>query len=277
MNIKANSFFPTQDGAHLYYEDVGSGIPIILVPGFMCTTKFFRNNIPELSKYYRVISFDPRGYGRSSKTLQGNNIKQHAYDIKDLIDYLKLKDVVLIGWSLAGSSVVSYSKIFNDYNLKAIGLLDPPLHPFSDEEWNLHGVRNYNVDAWQKAYSVWITDPDVYYNNFCSRIFNGPISPVDEAWIKSEVYKTMPWAGIELHMDYCHTNNVENLKDITVPVIIYSSKSESYGLAMGEKYASEINTYCELHKFYEGGHMLFYVEHEKFNQCTIQFIKNISK
>ena len=45
-----NDFFQTSDGAMIYYEDRGRGIPLMLVPGFMCTTKFYERNAAELSK-----------------------------------------------------------------------------------------------------------------------------------------------------------------------------------------------------------------------------------
>jgi hypothetical protein len=73
MKITKDNFFTTSDGAHLYFEDTGEGTPLVMVPGFLCTTRFFSRNTPELSKHCRVVAVDPRGQGRSSKTLTGNN------------------------------------------------------------------------------------------------------------------------------------------------------------------------------------------------------------
>ena len=66
-----NNFFRTSDDAILYFEDHSpeKGSPIVLVPGYCCSTKFFANNIPVLSQEHRVITFDPRGQGASSKGL----------------------------------------------------------------------------------------------------------------------------------------------------------------------------------------------------------------
>lgn len=64
-------YFETSDGAFLYYEDSEVGdTAIVLVPGHMCTTRFYEKNIPELMKEYRVVTFDCRGHGNSSKVLQ---------------------------------------------------------------------------------------------------------------------------------------------------------------------------------------------------------------
>lgn len=66
-----NNYFRTSDNAILYFEDHSpeKGSPIVLVPGFCCTTRFFENNLEALSKEHRVITFDPRGQGSSSKGL----------------------------------------------------------------------------------------------------------------------------------------------------------------------------------------------------------------
>ena len=45
MKITENNFFTTSDGARIYFEDRGKGLPIVMVPGFLCTTKFFEKNV----------------------------------------------------------------------------------------------------------------------------------------------------------------------------------------------------------------------------------------
>jgi pimeloyl-ACP methyl ester carboxylesterase len=92
------NYFRTSDDAILYFEDhcPDKGKPIVLVPGFCCTTRFFENNIGELSKEHRVITFDPRGQGCSSKGLHGHTIRRNCEDIKELLDYL---DVKMLLWS----------------------------------------------------------------------------------------------------------------------------------------------------------------------------------
>ena len=63
-------FFETEDGAKIYYEDHGKGDVILLVHGWMCSSKFWRANVPELAKGFRVVTIDKRGHGYSSKTLE---------------------------------------------------------------------------------------------------------------------------------------------------------------------------------------------------------------
>jgi len=78
------SFFETEDGAKLYFEDRGKGDVILLVHGWMCSSKFWRANVPELAKEFRVVTIDLRGHGYSSKTLCGHTVRQYARDVRTI-------------------------------------------------------------------------------------------------------------------------------------------------------------------------------------------------
>ena len=68
-----DNFFRTSDETILYFEDHSpeKGNPIVLVPGFCCSAQFYENNIKVLKETNRVITFDPRGQGRSQKVFRG--------------------------------------------------------------------------------------------------------------------------------------------------------------------------------------------------------------
>lgn len=273
MKITQNNFFTTSDGAHIYYEDVGKGNPIVMVPGFLCTTKFFEKNAQVLSEHFRVITIDPRGQGYSSKTAAGNTLKRNAEDIKELIDHLGLDHVVLLGWSLAASIVVTYASEFDQYHLSGLVMMDGSLFPFSGEEWNHHRGRDYNLQNWFDTYMPLYYNPGEFYEKFIKRIScHGEMPEEDREWITAECRKTMPWCALELHYDFSHTDNVANLKKITVPVSIFGAESDAYGLDMVEKFAREVKGYSEVNKFYESGHLMFLYEAEKFNRCLSEFV-----
>ena len=83
-------FFETEDGAKIYYEDHGKGDVILLVHGWMCSSKFWKANVPELAKEFRVVTIDQRGHGYSSKTLWGHTVPQYARDVRALIEHLPI-------------------------------------------------------------------------------------------------------------------------------------------------------------------------------------------
>ena len=124
MATKEN-FFRTSDGLYLYFEDTGGVLrPLILIPGFSASTKIFHRSVPVLAEHYRVITMDPRGHGRSMKVAGNNRLDRMALDIKELIDHLKLENVILIGHSLGGSQVAHYAEKCQEYKLSGIILAD---------------------------------------------------------------------------------------------------------------------------------------------------------
>lgn len=267
-------YMTTSDKARIYYEDRGKGIPLIFVPGHMCTTKFFQKNALELEKDFRVVTFDPRGFGNSSKVLHGNDIERHADDIRELIEFLGLEEAVLMGWSLGGSVVVTYAHKYNALHLKGLGLIDCCLFPFSPDDWNSYNSKNYNMNDWNKKYSLWVTDPETYFDNFLLRI-RKYLSDEEVSMVREEIGKTPPWIGYALHSDWCHTDAECHLKDLTVPVYIASGNSKGHSTGMGRHYSQVIGTYHELHEFEKGGHILFWVEDQKFNETVRGFMAKI--
>ncbi|MDO4267099.1 MAG: alpha/beta hydrolase [Eubacteriales bacterium] len=274
MEISEKNFFTASDGAHLYYEDRGEGLPIVMVPGFLCTSRFFEKNAEALSKEFRVVTVDPRGNGYSSKTCSGNTLKRHAMDIYELIGHLGLERVVLLGWSLAASVVVTYASEFKQAHLNGLVLMDGSLYPFSGAEWNHHRGRNFNVKNWMDTYLPLYYNPQEFYDKFIARISNRDgMSGEDRAWITEECKKTMPWSALELHYDFCQTDNVKNLGSITVPTAVFGANSAAYGLEMVQRFAAETGGYSEVHCFYESGHLMFLYEAEKFNSCLAGFVR----
>ncbi len=278
MKIAKENFFQTSDGAKIYFEDRGSGLPIIMVPGFLCTTKFFEKNAEILSQEFRIITMDPRGQGYSSKTTSGNTIKRHAQDIKELIDHLSLNNVVLLGWSLASSIVVQYAADYDQYHLNGLVTMDGSLYPASSEAWNHHRAKDYDIDNWFDTYLPLLYDPSLFYAKFITRIANadGMEDEMKEMLVK-ECSKTMPWSALELHYDFIHTDNFSNLEKITIPYAAFGAASKAYGLDMVEEYAKKVKGYSETDEFFESGHLMFLYEAEKFNSRLSAFVRKAAE
>lgn len=266
----------TKDGAIIYYEDHGSGQPILLVHGWTCSSKFWRKNVPELSKYFRVITIDLRGHGNSSKILTGHTISQYASDVRALIEHLGLNDVTLVGWSLGGPVVLSYYEQFkDDSRLKTLGLVDTDPFPFNPADWNPHGLKNYNYDGMNAGLTSYMADPKKFNTAHTAKMFNeGKVNDSDLEWISAELDKTPVWIGVAAYSDYVMSDHAKVLPTIKIPTIVFATDSANYktGLAMGKSIAAQIpnSTFVP---FANAGHILFYEQPEKFNQALIDFIR----
>ncbi len=118
----------------VYYEEAGSGEPIIFIPGWTASSYYFRQQVAHFSENYRAISYDPRSQGRSSKTLENNNYTQHGEDLKAFMDALKLKDVVLVGHSAGCNEAHAYFRAYGTEKVRAFVCIDQSPKPILEKE-----------------------------------------------------------------------------------------------------------------------------------------------
>jgi len=93
----------------LYYEDHGSGQPVVLIHGYPLSGASWEKQVPVLLEAgYRVITYDRRGFGKSSQPTAGYNYDTFAEDLHKLVTQLKLHDFTLVGFSMGGGEVARY-------------------------------------------------------------------------------------------------------------------------------------------------------------------------
>ena len=93
----------------LYYEDHGSGKPVVLIHGWPLSGRSWEKQLPTLFEGgFRVITYDRRGFGESSKPTFGYDYDTFAADLHALITKLDLRDVALVGFSMGGGEVARY-------------------------------------------------------------------------------------------------------------------------------------------------------------------------
>lgn len=93
----------------LYYEDHGTGKPVILIHGWPLSGRSWEKQVPVLlAAGYRVITYDRRGFGDSSKPTSGYDYDTFAEDLHKLVTKLDLRDATLVGFSMGGGEVARY-------------------------------------------------------------------------------------------------------------------------------------------------------------------------
>jgi non-heme chloroperoxidase len=93
----------------LYYEDHGEGKPVVLIHGYPLSGASWEKQVPAiLQSGRRVITYDRRGFGRSSQPTTGYDYDTFAKDLNKLMTTLDLRDCALVGFSMGGGEVARY-------------------------------------------------------------------------------------------------------------------------------------------------------------------------
>src|SRR5260370_573417 len=136
----------------LYYEDHGSGKPVVLIHGYPLSGASWEKQVPALlDAGNRVITYDRRGFGKSSQPTTGYNYDTFAEDLHKIVTQLELRDFALVGFSMGGGEVARY---FGKYASKGvakavtIGGIPPVVMKTKD---NPEALDRSECDAIEKA------------------------------------------------------------------------------------------------------------------------------
>ena len=136
----------------LYYEDRGSGKPIILIHGYPLSGASWEKQVAVLlAAGHRVITYDRRGFGKSSQPATGYNYDTFASDLHELVGKLELRDFALAGFSMGGGEVARYLGKYGSKGVsRAIFISSVPPFLLKTPD-NPEGVEGSVFDGIQKA------------------------------------------------------------------------------------------------------------------------------
>jgi pimeloyl-ACP methyl ester carboxylesterase len=113
----------------LYYEDHGSGRPVILIHGYpLSGASWEKQTAALLAAGHRVITYDRRGFGKSSQPTTGYDYDTFADDLRKLITKINVPDVALVGFSMGGGEVARYLGKYGRAGIRKAGIISgvPP-------------------------------------------------------------------------------------------------------------------------------------------------------
>jgi len=170
----------------IYYEDHGAGQPVVLIHGYPLSGRAWDKQVPVLLEAgYRVITYDRRGFGKSSQPVVGYDYDTFAADLNTLLEYLDLRDAVLIGHSMGTGEVTRYLSRYGSARV-AKGVLVSPIPPYllqtSD---NPDGVPQRVFDGFAQAARA---DTPAWMKGFLDTFYN--IDTLRGTLISDQAYQT---------------------------------------------------------------------------------------
>lgn len=146
----------------LYYEDNGPGSPLVLLHGWPLDSRSWEPQLPALIQAgYRVVTYDRRGFGRSSRPSSGYDFDTLADDLNTVIESLDLQDITLVGFSLGTGELARYIGRHGTDRLRSCVMIESLAPSFAKSPDNPQGADRAAVTGVQKAISddryAWLT------------------------------------------------------------------------------------------------------------------------
>jgi non-heme chloroperoxidase len=224
------SYIKSKDGIEIYYKDWGKGQPIVFSHGWPLSADDWDNQMLFfLQQGYRVIAHDRRGHGRSSQTADGHDMDHYADDLAALTAHLDLKNAIHVGHSTGGGEVVHYLARHGESRVAKAALISavPPLMVKTPA--NPLGLPKSVFDDLQAQLAA---NRSEFYHNLAAGPFYGfnrpgvkSSEPIIDNWWRQGMM-----GGAKAHYDgivaFSQTDFTEDLKKITVPVLVMHSEDD---------------------------------------------------
>jgi non-heme chloroperoxidase len=260
----------------LYYEDHGSGPPVVLIHGYPLSGRAWDKQVPVLLEAgHRVITYDRRGFGKSSQPALGYDYDTFAADLAVLMDELDLRDATLIGHSMGTGEVTRYLGAHGSARV-ARGVLVSPIPPFLlQTDDNPEGLpaslfegfmkeAKADAPAWMKGFLDTFYNIDVFGGNLVSdQAFQSSWNIAADASAIAAVACIPTW----------ETDFRQDLPKIDVPILVVQGDADRIlpFEKTGKRLPGLIND-MELVTIEGGPHAIAWTHSLQVNRALLQFV-----
>jgi len=260
----------------LYYEDHGTGKPVLLIHGWpLSGASWERQTAALLASGHRVITYDRRGFGRSSQPTSGYDYDTLASDTYKLIEALDLKGVTLVGFSMGGGEVARYLGKYNNGRVtKAVFMasIAPALRHSAD---NPEGVDPKVFEGIKQAIEAdRFAFLDTFLNNFYNKklLFNTRIS--DQAIHASfNVGSASSYHAMLNCVDAWLEDFRADIAQIKIPaLVIHGDADQILPIDATGKRTAALIPGAQLHIVKDGPHGLNWTHATEVNKALLEFI-----
>jgi non-heme chloroperoxidase len=273
-DVRAGQYVSVSDDLQLYYEDAGQGPPMVWVPGWTASEVVFEHQIEHFSNAHRVIAYDPRSQGLSTKTLEHNDYAQHGRDLAALIDKLGLRGVTLVGWSAGCYDAYAYVRAKGTDNLRAFVCIDMPPKGFSADldDWSAMTPAAEDLADLRGGLDQIASDRRALFVDLATMMNARELTPQETDWFVRQAMLTPTYAMLALRLDWTFSDYVTEAKqmDGKLPVLqIVSERMAKFAtpwLAANTPHAES---------FPIKRHMSFWSEPESFNAGLDAFLTKV--
>jgi pimeloyl-ACP methyl ester esterase len=265
------AWFEGESGNRLWYEDRGTGTPIVFIHGWCMSSAVWRLQAEGLPDSFRVITIDLQGHGKSPANSGGFHINGCAGDIAGLFESLCLQDALLAGWSL-GSLIALH--VFELLRERLSGLVLISGTPrFTQGDGFPYGLLKSEVDGMIKKVQRSVRRS---LEGFTARMFaTGELDDPALAALVHELLSAVPVPAADVVLQALDALVETDLRDrlavIDLPTLIISGDSDVICLPQASEYLEHQISSARRIVFTGCGHAPFITQSIRFNACLETF------
>lgn len=252
------------DGTELYYQDVGSGKPVVFLHGGFMNHRVWDRQVAALQDDYRLVVPDLRGHGRSEKPTNGYEPRRFAKDVESLVREMGLTEVTLVGWSLGATVATAYLDTADREPETVVLTSSGIFQEFADDD---DSDRGLDVDALIAQHR---SNPPAGMETFVEGLFAEEPTDAEVRWLWSigmetpirvttsvlDIYRTVDYASLERTLAATGT---------TVGVF-HGAHDTAASLKAAEFVATELVDDGRFVSFADSGHVPFLEEPEHYTK-----------
>jgi len=216
------------------YSTQGEGFPTFLLHGFGSKKESFMAQIPELSKYFRIISIDMRGAGKSSRPNYHYTMEMLANDVKGLMDYLSIQKINVIAHSFGGMIAQNFAVKYPESLNKLVIINSLPKIPeeYDPEPYIQMRIKGLELRKKDPVKAFWDSTQFGFYPKFRKRMLDNPKEKFYGLWSAEDLidyYTTDPPTAQDIrNIAYSFkTHNVfNNLHKITQKTLLLTASHD---------------------------------------------------
>jgi non-heme chloroperoxidase len=257
----------------IYYEDHGEGRPVVLIHGFPLSGRAWeRQERALLAAGHRVITYDRRGFGRSSQPTVGYDYDTFAADLDKLLTALDLTDVDLAGHSMGGGEIARYASNHGFGRVARVVFIATTTPCILQAPDNPTGVPKGYFD---EMIAQLTDDRPRYLAQAAPGFFgNNSVSHELVEWGVGLALRASPLATTEMIRAMSETDFRTDLKAVDVPALVIHGKADvGAPLELTGRPTAAAFPGSRL-EIYESGHGLFLTEKTRLNAELVAFVRD---
>ncbi len=272
-------FIITEDEVELFYQDWGTGRPVVLIHGWPLNSDMWEKQALFLAEHgLRVITYDRRGFGKSDQPWGDYDYDTLADDLNTLIEGLELEDATLVGFSMGGGEVVRYLSLYGSARVSKAVLLSAVTPYLMKTDDNPDGVDPKIFDDNEEQIRK---DRPAFLNDFGPKFFGRSIikhtvsEPVLE-WTQDMALTGSIRATLATANSWATTDFREDLQAISIPVlVIHGTGDGTVPIDNSARRTIKLLPNATLSEYEGEPHGLFLTAADRLNEELLTFLGGV--